>query len=68
MHEQRTANMHKCQCVKFSRVISGCPAGARKWHISYFAMRYDKAALSPLSHLIHSFISGCLRIFSKTLG
>ena len=68
MHEQCTANMHKCQCMKFSCIISGCPAGARKWHISYFAMHYDKAALSPLSHLIHSFISGCLRIFSKTLG
>ena len=38
MYEQRTANMHKCQCMKFSCIISGCPAGARKWHISYFAM------------------------------
>ena len=38
MHEQCTANMHKCQCMKFSCIISGCPAGARKWHISYFAM------------------------------
>ena len=38
MHEQRTANMHKCQCVKSWCIISGCPAGARKWHISYFAM------------------------------
>ena len=38
MHEQRTANMHRCQCMKFSRIISGCPAGMRKWHISYVAM------------------------------
>ena len=38
MHEQRATKMHKCQCVKFSCIISGCPAGARKWHISYFAM------------------------------
>ena len=38
MHEQCIANMHKCQCMKFSCIISGCPAGARKWHISYFAM------------------------------
>ena len=30
MHEQRTTNMHRCQCMKFSRIISGCPAGARK--------------------------------------
>ena len=36
MHEQCTTNMRKCQCVKFSCIISGCPAGARKWHISYF--------------------------------
>ena len=47
MHEQCTANMHKCQCVKSWCIISGCPAGARKWHISYFAMHYDKAAFSP---------------------
>lgn len=38
MHEQRTTNMHRCQCMKFSRIISGCPAGVRKWHISYVAM------------------------------
>ena len=38
MYEQRTTNMYKCQCVKFWFIISGCPAGARKWHISYFAM------------------------------
>ena len=38
MHEQRTTNMHKCRCMKFLRIISGCPAGARKWHISYVAM------------------------------
>ena len=38
MHEQRATNMYKCQCVKFSCIISGCPAGARKRHISYFAM------------------------------
>ena len=24
--------------MKFLCIISGCPAGARKWHISYFAM------------------------------
>lgn len=38
MHEQRATNMRKCQCVKFLRVISGCLAGAGKWHSSYFAM------------------------------
>ena len=38
MHEQRTTNMYKCQCVKFWFIISGRPAGAREWHISYFAM------------------------------
>ena len=68
MQECCTAEVRKCRYMKFLCIISGCPAGARKWHISYFAMHYDKAALSPLSHLIHNFISGCLRIFSKTLG
>ena len=38
MHEQCTTNMHRCQCMKFSRIISGCPAGARKRRISYVAM------------------------------
>ena len=32
--------MHRCQCMKFSRIISGCPAGARKWHISYVDMLF----------------------------
>ena len=38
MHEQRATNMYKCQCVKFSCIISGCHAGAREWHISYFSV------------------------------
>ena len=38
MHERRTTKTRKCQCMKFSRIISGCPAGMRKWHISYVAM------------------------------
>ena len=38
MHEYRTTKMRKCRCMKFLCIISGCPAGARKWHISYFAM------------------------------
>ena len=38
MHERRTTKTRKYQCMKFSRIISGCPAGARKWHISYVAM------------------------------
>jgi len=44
MHEQRTANMHKCQCMKFSCIISGCPAGARKWHISYLPLEFFLSA------------------------
>ena len=38
MHERRTTKTRKCQCMKFSRIISGCPAGARKRRISYIAM------------------------------
>ena len=37
MHEYRTAKMRKCQCTKLVCTISGCPTGARKWHISDFA-------------------------------
>ena len=40
MHEQRTTKTRKCQCMKFSCIISGCPAGARKWHISYVDMLF----------------------------
>ena len=35
----RTAHTANEMCMKFSCIISGCPAGARKWHISYFAMQ-----------------------------
>ena len=38
MHEHRTTEMCKCRRMKLLCIISGCPAGARKWHISYFAM------------------------------
>ena len=38
MHERRTTKTRKCQRMKFSRIISGCPAGARKRRISYVAM------------------------------
>ena len=40
MHERRTTKTRKCQCMKFSCIISGCPAGARKWHISYVDMLF----------------------------
>ena len=38
MHERCITKMCKCRCMKFLCIISGCPAGARKWHISYVAM------------------------------
>ena len=38
MHERRTTKTRKCQCMKFSRSIPSCPAGARKRRISYVAM------------------------------
>ena len=38
MHERCITKMCKCLCMKFLCIISGCPAGARKWHISNFAM------------------------------
>ena len=38
MQERCTTKTRKCWCMKFLCIISGCPAGARKWYISYFAM------------------------------
>ena len=35
MHEYRTTKMRKCRCMKFLCIISGCPAGARKWQICH---------------------------------
>ena len=50
MHEQRTTKMHKYQCMKFSCIISGCPAGARNWHISYFAMQKHSKKARMFAH------------------
>ena len=36
----RTAHTANEMCMKFSCTISGCPAGARKWHISYVDMLF----------------------------
>ena len=36
MPEHRTTKMRKYRRMKFLCIISGCPTGARKWHISYF--------------------------------
>ena len=38
MHKHCTTKMRKFRCMKFLCIISGCPAGARKWHIFNFAM------------------------------
>ena len=38
MQERCTTKTRKCRCMKFLCIISGCPAGARKWHIPDFAM------------------------------
>ena len=38
MPEHRTTEMRKCRRMKFLCIISGCPTGARKGHISIFAV------------------------------
>ena len=44
----RTAHTANEMCMKFSCTISGCPAGARKWHISYFAtLLHSKKGTPP---------------------
>ena len=48
MQERCTTKMRKGQSMKFLCIISGCPAGARKWHISCFAMLlHSKIARLP---------------------
>ena len=40
MRRQHTTKMGKAMRMKFSCIISGCPEGARKWHIQIFALFY----------------------------
>ena len=40
MRRQHTTKMGEAMRMKFSCIISGCPEGARKWHIQIFAMFY----------------------------
>ena len=46
--------MHKGRCVKLLCILSGCPIGARKGHISIFAMRLHskKGRLQPSFQLV----------------
>ena len=47
MHEHCTTTMCKDISMKFLCIISGCPAGARKWHISDFAMLLHSKKEAP---------------------
>ena len=40
MRRQHTTKTGIAIRMKFSCIISGCPEGARKWHIQIFAMFY----------------------------
>ena len=40
MQERSTTKTRKCWCMKFLCIISGCPAGTGKWHISYFCYAF----------------------------
>ena len=40
MHRQHTTKTDKAMRMQFSCIISGCPEGARKWHIPIFALLY----------------------------
>ena len=46
MHEYRTTKMRKCRCMKFLCIISGRPAGARKWQIRHSIRAVGKKAPS----------------------
>ena len=66
MQEQRTTNMRKCQCMKLSCIISGCPAGAKKWHISYFAMLLHSKIITAEIALYGDYTKICLRFYTKS--
>ena len=38
MHAHRIANRRKCRRMKLLCILSGCPVGTRKGHISIFAV------------------------------
>ena len=41
-------NWQQSECMKFLRIIFGCPEGARKWRILFFAMLlHSKNPLKP---------------------
>ena len=40
MQERCTTKTRKCRCMKILCIISGCPAGTGKWHISYFCYAF----------------------------
>ena len=65
---KRTELWYRQQLKHFVKTMTDDVERALQQPQGSFFMHYDKAALSPPSHLIHSFTSGCLRIFSKTLG
>ena len=47
MRRQHTTKTGKAMRMKFSCIISGCPEGARKWHIQIFALFYPAAVEVP---------------------
>ena len=69
MREHRTTKMRKCRCVKYLHILSGCPAGARKWRISYFARVYLKTpnvtGSEEFLRCARRFFAGILTYFKK---
>ena len=52
--------------MKLLCIISGCPAGARKWHISYFAILLHKKIITAEIALYGDYTKICLRFYTKS--
>ena len=66
MREHRTTKMRKCRCMKFLCIISGCPEGARKWRILFFAMLLHSK--NPLKPKFQRIWSECRDLNPRPLG
>ena len=60
MPEHRATEMRKCRRMKFLCIISGCPTGARKWHISYFCHAF--AMLLHGKNNGHTILTDCVTV------
>ena len=59
-------NWQQSECMKFLRIIFGCPEGARKWRILFFAMLLHSK--NPLKPKFQRIWSECRDLNPRPLG